>query len=134
MKAENQSSPVWLWNGNAVPVPDNGIAFLSEQLMSEERNANGAIIAEMISRRQVKHDAIQWSYLSAQQWETILQEVKKCKVIVTYYEPMEHKEINRLFYFGETSAQPFEWDCSSNRVAVPLSYINCKVNLIDMGY
>lgn len=126
--------PVWLWNGRPVPLPNSGLKFLTSQLVTDERNANGQVIADTINRRQVKMDSVTWNYLSASDWEWILEQVKGFKVNVTYYEPMERRIINRLFYFGDSSATPFEWDSKNHSVAKPLSYIQCSVNIIDMGY
>lgn len=128
------NKPVWLWNGRSVPVPNSGLKFLTSQLVTDERNANGQVIADTINRRQVKMDSVVWNYLSAEDWEWILEQMKAFKVNVTYYEPMERKIINRLFYFGDSSAKPFEWDSVNCSVAKPLSYVECSVNLIDMGY
>lgn len=126
--------PVWLWNGRPVPVPNSGLKFLTSQLVTDERNANGQVIADTINRRQVKMDSVVWNYLPAEDWEWILEQMKAFKLNVTYYEPLERKIINRLFYFGDSSAKPFEWDSVNYSVAKPLSYIECSVNIIDMGY
>ena len=68
------------------------------------------------------------------QWQWIIQNVENFEVNLTFWDEYENRIITRRFYFGDASATPYEWDSVSYTVAKPLSYINCTVNIIDMGY
>lgn len=134
MKNIDGSSPVWLWNGQPFPIPTSGMKILGSQLVSDERNAKGEVIAQTINRRQTKFDSVTFSYLKYDEWRWVVQNLAGFDGLLTYWDVQEDGIVTRRFYFGDSSAQPFEWDSANYQVAKPLSYINCSVNIIDMGY
>lgn len=125
--------PVWLVNGQAIPVPGEFV-MTTQQLVDSERNANAQVVAQKINRRQLKFDSVHWSYLTYDQWLKIRRMIENFECNLTYWDDYENKIVTRRFYFGDSSATPFEWDSRNYAVAKPLSYINCQCNIIDMGY
>lgn len=127
-------APVWLFNGEPAPVPMGQLKISSSQQADVKKNAGGKTIAQKINRRIVKYDSVQWSYLTYDQWRWIRQHAENYAVDVTYWDELSDAMVTRKFYFGDTSATPYEWDAASHAVARPLSYINCAVNITDMGW
>lgn len=126
------NKPVWLANGQPLPVP-GVLNILNSQLVSEQRNANGAVVAQKIGRRQIKYDSVHWNFLTYAEWHSIRRLIENFEVSLTYWDDYEDRVMTRKFYFGDGSATPYDWDSKNYAVAKPLSYINCAVNIIDMG-
>lgn len=114
--------------------PARGYLELSEQLVKNTRNANGELIAQPIGKRRlVKFDSLKWPYLSREQVKWLKQKVSNFKVNVTYFDSEEDKVITRMFYFGDMSAEPCDWD-RSGTIMIPTYYKDVKVNIIDCGF
>lgn len=127
------NKPVWLVNGQALPVSGQFV-YQTQQLVDSERNANAQVVARRINRRQLKFESVTWSYLTSAQWREIRRMIENFDCNLTYWDDYEDKIVTRRFYFGDSSATPFEYDSKNHAVARPLSYINCQCNIIDMGY
>lgn len=151
--AEKLGPILLLFDGEALPPgPSNGYAFArnpkpgyverSEQLVNSTRNANGQVVAQKINRRLNKFDELTFPYLSREQVTWLKQKVANFKVNVTYWDTEADGVITRLFYFGDLSAVPCDWDRdngaytpnSNYRIMVPTYYKEVKINIIDMGY
>ena len=128
------AAPVWLFNGIPAPIPMGQLKIIGSQLVDSKRNGRAEVVAQKINRRMRKYDSVQWSYLTYDQWRWIIENVENFEVNLTFWDEYENRIITRRFYFGDASATPFEWDSVSYTVAKPLSYVNCTVNIIDMGY
>lgn len=133
MKHTAGSSPLFLINGKAFPWPEHGFQEIRSQLVDSKRNANGTVISQIINRRQVKFDGLKWSYMSADDWSFMLNNIAGFDCIVTYFDIQLNRVINRKFYFGDARAIPFEFDLSNPIVVKPKTFINCQVNMIDKG-
>ena len=135
-----QAPLMWI-NGKPFPFPSRDFKFTSSQLVSGGRNENGVVTIQKINRRLVKFDSLVFPYLKADEWREIRKLIEEMVVDITYYDDYEDKVISRKFYFGDSSAQPFELDRATYDtenytemiVQKPVSYINCSVNIIDMG-
>ena len=125
--------PLFKINGVSL-TPSSNATLVSSQFVDSARNANAKVIAQKINRRQMKYDSIQWNYLTYDEWRRIRLLVENFTCNVTYWDDYENRVVTRLFYFGDSSATPFEFDSKNYEVAKPLSFINCQVNIIDMGY
>ena len=135
MKNIAGNKSVVLVNGAPFPVnPTSDLSFSHQQPVDSARNVRAQVIAQKTNRRLVKLDSLQWSYLTREQWIIIRRMIENFEVVLTYYDDYEDNIVSRKFYFGDSSAKPFEWDSKNCQVAVPLSYVDCKVNIIDMGY
>lgn len=87
-------------------------------------------MAQKIGRRQTKLDSLEWKHLTADEWRTILQQVELFEGKVTFFDAYSGSMITRRVYWGDSSEEPLWIDESGNVT----DYINCKCNLIDMGY
>lgn len=120
---------IWI-NGIQLPSPDNDMKILRQQLVDSGRNAKGQVIAQKINRRLLKCDPLQWSYLTADQWSKILQEIEKFEGTVKIWDARTRGFLTFKIYWGDAEEQPFEVKESGEII----SYRNCKCNVIDMGY
>lgn len=116
-------------NGKSLPPPDVGLKYLREQLVDSGRNAEGTVIAQKINRRLVKADSLKWSYLTAEEWHSILVEIEKFEADVTFYDALSMSFVTRKMYWGNASEEPYLVD-EDGRV---LTYRNCSCNIVDMG-
>ena len=71
----------------------------------------------------------EWAYLTAEQWEAILQAVSNFFFYVTFNDPVTNSRKTVKMYCGDRTGEPYWVDGSGK----PTHYINCKVNLIDTG-
>lgn len=120
---------IWI-NGKQLPAPDNEARIQRQQLVDSGRNAKGQVVAQKINRRLLKVDSLKWSYLTASQWGSILNEIEKFEGELRIWDARTAKFLTFKVYWGDAEEQPFEVD-SSGKI---LTYRNCKCNVIDMGY
>lgn len=127
--------PLFLFDGASIPGnPARGYLEQSEQLVDSARNANGQVVAQKINRRLRKFDSLKWPVLTNTQVHWLKQKVANFTVMLTYYDSQDGGIVTRKFYFGDMSAEPFEWDTVHYQVAVPTKYKDVSVSIIDMGY
>lgn len=115
--------------GQALPPPARGVQPIVTTIVDAGRNANGAVVGQRVGRDQYKLDALTWPVLSAEEWSRILQLLKDFYVPVTFIDPVSNKPITITMYPGDRSAEPYRVDENGH----PTMYINCSVNLIDVG-
>jgi len=118
-------------NGVEVPYPARGLSKARQQLVDSKRNAKGEVVAQKINRRLTKIDNLEWKYLNASDWRTIQGLVDEFEVTVRFWDNPSNDFVERKMYWGNESAVVHEIDSVTGE---ELSYRNCKVNLIDMGY
>lgn len=118
-------------NGNAYPQPRRGLELLTATIVDSARNANGVVVGQKVGRDQQKLNALQWAYMDAVTWAKLLQEFDSgFFVTVTYPDMVYNKWTTRKMYPGDRTAKPFHLDPDTG---LPLDYIDCKVNIIDVG-
>ena len=118
-------------NGVELPYPAYGLKTQRVQQVDSGRNALGQIVAQKIGRRQIKFDGLVWPHLKAADWSKILKEVEKFEGTLKYWDVLSMSFITRRVYWGDASEEYFKIDPKTGKV---LEYINCAVNIIDMGY
>lgn len=123
-------------NGIELPYPARGLGMQRQQFVDSARNANGQVVAQKINRRLFKFDGLEWKHLTASQWTAILREIEKFEGTVTFWNAYSPQSPNggfetRKVYWGDASEEIHKINPATGQV---LEYINCKANLIDMGY
>lgn len=118
-------------NGVILPVPSTGLVVQRQQFVDSARNALGQVVAQKINRRIIKFDSIKWAHLTATQWRAILQEIEKFEGELYFWDNLSGTFVTRRVYWGDASEEVFKINPTTGEV---LEYINCKCNLIDMGY
>lgn len=116
-------------NGQALPPPARGVKPVVTTIVDAGRNANGAVVGQKVGRDQYKLDALVWPSLSAEEWSRILQLLQDFYVHVTFIDPVSNQKKTIRMYPGDRTAEPYRVDENGN----PTMYINCSVNLIDVG-
>lgn len=116
-------------NGVELPPPKRGITPIVTTVVDSGRNANGTVVGQRVGRDQYKLDGLEWPWLTAAQWSTILRLLKNFFVYVTFYDPVTNGQKTLKMYPGDRSAEPY-WIDENGK---PTHYRNCKVNLIDVG-
>ena len=117
-------------NGHEDPCPRRGLNLMVATIVDSARNANAVVVGQVVGREQQKLDRLEWAYLTAEQWSSILKEFKNFYVTVTYPDMVNNTWTTRKMYPGDRTAEPFHLDPVTQ---LPIDYINCTVNLIDCG-
>ena len=118
-------------NGKTLPTPAHGLNEQRIQMVDSARNANAKVVAKKIGRRQIKFDSIVWPHLTAQEWHDVLVEIEKFKGNLYFYDTLTMSFKTLKVYWGDATADVWKINPKTGRV---LEYVNCKCNIIDMGY
>lgn len=116
-------------NGQELPACKRGVSVVVTTVVDAGRNANGAVVAQRVGRDQYKIDGLEWTWLTAAEWERILSLVSSFYFNVTFNDPVTNSRKTIRMYCGDRHGEPF-WVTDSG---TPTHYKNCKVNLIDTG-
>ena len=118
-------------NGKSFPAPKRYPNFVVTTAVNGARNASNKFVGQKISRDNYKIDSLEWPYLDAEIWSTMLQEFdKNFFSSVRFWDMVNNKWRTLTMYCGDRTADVFKIDSSGR----PLAYINCKMNLIDAGW
>lgn len=117
-------------NSYQLPQPKRDVTPTIATVISEGRNANAEVVGQKVGRTQYKIDELEWPWLSASQWSTILTKLENFFVDVTFTDPITNKLISIPMYCGNRTGKPYWLDNNNEK---PTYYRNCKVNLIDTG-
>ena len=115
----------------ALPTPKRGLELLLATFVDAGRNVNGVVVGQKIGRDQFKVNNLEWGYLTAQQWATILNLFEPgFYVKMRFPDPRTPGQFIIVGgYPGDRTAEPLHLGADMT----PLDWINCKVNLIDTG-
>lgn len=116
-------------NGYELPPPKRGVNIVVTTIVDAGRDANGAVVGQRVGRDQYKIDGLEWSWLTAAQWERILKTLSNFFVYVTFNDPVTNGRKTIKMYCGDRTGEPY-WVDSNGR---PTHYRNCKLNLVDVG-
>lgn len=118
-------------NGKTLPTPAHGLNEQRVQLVDSARNAKGQVKAKKIGGRQIKFDGVVFPHLTADEWGEVLKEIEKFTGTLHYYDSKDGKFKDLKVYWGDASAEVWKINPKTGKI---LEYINCKCNIIDMGY
>ena len=62
-------------NGYELPPCKRGVKVIVTTIVNSGRDANGAVVGQRVGRDQYKIDGLEWAWLTAEQWESILKAV-----------------------------------------------------------
>lgn len=116
-------------NGYELPPPKRGVKIIVTTVVNAGRNANGSVVGQRVGRDQYKIDGLEWTWLTAIEWERILFVLRNFFVNVTFNDPVTNFRKTIRMYCGDRTGEPYWIDDSGK----PTHYRNCKVNLIDTG-
>lgn len=117
-------------NGMAFPYPDkdSGLQSIST-LVNSARTADGVMRGEKIGRDQAKIQ-LAWNVLTPNEWSKMLQQFSNFYFTIKYIDMVTNDWTTRKFYVGDRSAKPYMVDPNTGK---PKYYVQCKVNVIDVG-
>ena len=118
-------------NGYDFPTPMHGFQYVIATTVNAGRNANNAVIGQVIGRDTIKLDAMQWNGLSPEVWRRMLKAVEPFYVPVTFEDYRTGKPTTIIMYPCNRTAIPLFTDLDSHLV---IRYESCKFNLIDAGW
>ena len=118
-------------NGYDFPTQMHGFQYVIATTVNAGRNANNAVIGQVIGRDTIKLDAMQWNGLSPEVWRRMLKAVEPFYVPVTFEDYRTGKPTTIIMYPCNRTAIPLFTDLDSHLV---IRYESCKFNLIDAGW
>ena len=118
-------------NGVTLPYPSTGLTVQRQQFVDSARNANGEVVAQKINRRINKINNLVWKHLTASQWRAIQVEIEKFEGTLEYWDNLSGSFKSIKVYWGDEESEVWKINKYTGEV---LEYINCKCNIIDMGY
>lgn len=116
-------------NGREFPSPDIGGNLIVSTNVSDGKNANGEFVGQKVGRDQYKFDALQWKFLDAATWASMLQEFDKFIVTARIPDMVNDRMMTIRMYPGNRTATPVGFDKDGK----PVLYQDCKVNIVDCG-
>ena len=116
-------------NGKEFPSPDVGGRLVVSTNVSSGKNASGEFVGQKVGRDQYKFDALQWKFLDAETWSTMLKEFDQFVVTARIPDMVNNRWMTIRMYPGNRTATPVEFDAGG----LPTRYKDCKVNLVDCG-
>ena len=116
-------------NDREFPAPDIGGNLVVATNVSDGKNALGEFIGQRVGRDQYKFENLQWKFLPAVTWATMLQEFDKFVVTAKVPDMVHNRMMTIRMYPGNRTATPVEFAPSG----LPTLYKDCKVNIIDCG-
>lgn len=119
-------------NGNIYPIPSN-LSGVIATMVDASRNANGVMVGQKVGRDQYKLDNLQWNMLDVQTWKNILQEFSDFYATVTLFAPDTASWKTLKMYPGDRTQEYPKSGIYYNTDGSPTHWINCKVNIIDVG-
>lgn len=117
-------------NGKPYPSPGLYPNMVVTTAVNAGRNANNKVVGQKIGRDNYKIDNLSWPYLDAATWSSMLKEFENFFVTVEFWDMVNNTWKTSTMYPGDRMADVYMTD----KQGKPLSYINCKVNVIDAGW
>lgn len=118
-------------NGVDFPCPKRGFTYTISTTVNAGRNANNAVIGQVVGRELYKLDNMEWAALPVETWQKMLKAVDPFYIPVTFEDYRTGKPITITMYPGDRTAKPLFVDKKTHIVT---KYENCKFNLIDCGW
>ena len=113
------------------PFPKRGLELQTATFVDSSRNAKGIVVGQKIGRDQYKINNLEWPALSADQWSRILKKFNQTFYVTVKFPDMVNNAWKTIkMYPGDRKAEPYWLDPVTG---LPTLYINCKVNIIDVG-
>lgn len=112
-------------NGVKFPPPAPGMEIVHSQNVDAGRNANGAVIGQMVGRKAWKINNLEWHGLDATTWAEMKSALEPFYVKVTFTGD-DNQRHTITMYPGDTTGKPLFLDGIFYK-----NYETCKFNLVD---
>lgn len=115
-------------NGVEFPCPARGLEIIHSQNVDAGRNANGAVVGQLVGRKMWKLNNLQWNGLNAETWAMMKKAIEPFFVKVTFTGD-DNQRHTVTMYPGDTSGKPLFLNDIFYK-----NFETCKFNLIDCGW
>ena len=126
--AIKRASNFLIVNGVKFPPPARGLEIVQSQAVDSGRNANGAVVGQLVGRKLWKLNNLQWNALDAETWASMKKALEPFFVEVTFTGD-DNKRHTITMYPGDTSSKPLFLDDIFYK-----QHETCSFNLIDCGW
>lgn len=126
--AIKKASNFLIVNGVKFPPPARGLEIVHSQAVDSGRNANGAVVGQLVGRKLWKLNNLQWNALDAETWASMKKALEPFFVEVTFTGD-DNKRHTVTMYPGDTTGRPLFLDGIFYK-----NYETCSFNLIDCGW
>lgn len=116
-------------NGIEVKPPKRGYSIQVVQYVDSGRNANGAVVGQIIGRECYKINNLEWNGISGEEGADILSTIDNFRANVTFIDPKTNNTKTVTMYRGDIDTKPLFVN-DDGTVSV---YEYIKFNLIDCG-
>ena len=123
-----RASDFLIVNGVRFPPPAPGMQIIHSQNVDAGRNANGAVVGQLVGRKLWKINNLQWNGIDAKTWAEMKSALEPFFVPVTFTGD-DNKRHTIYMYPGDTTGEPLKLDGIFYSM-----YTTCKFNLIDCGW
>ena len=123
-----KASDFLIVNGVKFPPPTRGLQIIHSQAVNAGRNADNAVVGQLVGRKLWKINNLQWNGLDADTWAEMKAALEPFYVLVTFTGD-DNKRHTIHMYPGDTTGQPLFLDGIFYTM-----YETCKFNLIDCGW
>lgn len=115
-------------NNVMFPCPMHGLQIVHSQSVDAGRNANNAVVGQLVGRKLWKINNLQWNGLDAATWAAMKEALEPFYVPVTFTGD-DNVRHTIYMYPGDTTGQPLFLDGIFYK-----TFETCKFNLIDCGW
>lgn len=115
-------------NGVKFPCPKDGMQIIHSQTVDAGRNANNAVVGQLVGRKLWKISNLEWVGLDADTWAKMKEALEPFYVSVTFTGD-DNQRHTVTMYPSDTTGQPLFLDGIFYK-----NYRTCKFNLIDAGW
>lgn len=126
--AIKKASEFLIVNNVKFPPPRRGMQIIHSQTVNAGRNANNAVVGQLVGRKLWKINNLQWSGLNAETWAEMKAALDPFYVPVTFTGD-DNQRHTIYMYPGDTTGQPLFLDGIFYK-----NFETCKFNLIDCGW
>lgn len=126
--AIKRASNFLIVNGVKFPPPVRGLEIVHSQAVDSGRNANGAVVGQLVGRKLWKLNNLQWNALDAETWASMKKALEPFFVEVTFTGD-DNKRHTITMYPGDTSSKPLFLEDIFYK-----QHETCSFNLIDCGW
>lgn len=126
--AITRESDFLIVNGVKFPCPAPGMEIIRSQNVDSGRNANGAVVGQLVGRKMWKINNLCWNGIDAETWKTMQEALEPFFVPVTFTGD-DNERHTVTMYPGDTTGKPLLLSGISYK-----NYETCKFNLIDCGW
>lgn len=126
--AIQRASDFLIINGVKFPCPAVGMQIVRSQAVNSGRNANGAVVGQLVGRKLWKIQNLKWVGIDAQTWKEMQDALEPFFVKVTFTGD-DNKRHTITMYPSDTTGQPLFLSDIFYK-----NYETCSFNLIDCGW